>query len=230
VTGTKTNERPGTRAVLRHSHMSAWKARQVLDLIRGVEYGRAVDILRFCDREAADVIGKLLHSAAANAEHNDSIASEDLYVSACFADEGTTAKRWRPRARGRVTRIRKRTCHITVIVSRLPEDELRRRRAKVAADASDRRARRVAGARRSRRAGEGDLAAGEASTDTSAASGEETPSFSDVSLDADVLHDDAFDDEGDGETEDVVEDDSSPEDATDGDADDIAANDPEESK
>src|ERR1019366_1742892 len=70
----------------------------------------------------------------------------------CFADEGTTLKRWRPRARGRATRIRKRTCHVTIILSRMPEAELNRRRARVAAEAADRRARRVAGARRQGRA------------------------------------------------------------------------------
>jgi len=152
VTGIKTNERPGTRAVLRHSGVSAYKAREVLDLIRGKDYQRASEILEYCDREVAEVIGKLLRSAAANALHNDGLDPEELFVSACFADEGTTLKRWRPRARGRATRIRKRTCHITVIVSRMPEDELNRRRARVAADAADRRARRVAGARRQGRA------------------------------------------------------------------------------
>jgi large subunit ribosomal protein L22 len=153
VTGVKTNERPGTRAVLKHSGVSAYKAREVLDLIRGKEYQRASEILEYCDREVAAVIGKVLHSAAANAFHNDGgIESEELFVSACYADEGTTLKRWRPRARGRATRIRKRTCHITVILSRLPEDELNRRRARVAAEQADRRARRVAGARRQGRA------------------------------------------------------------------------------
>ncbi|MGO9965300.1 MAG: 50S ribosomal protein L22 [Acidimicrobiales bacterium] len=154
MTGVKTNERPGTRAVLKHSGVSAYKAREVLDLIRGKDFERASEILEYCDREVATVIGKVLHSAAANAFHNDGgIESEELFVSACYADEGTTLKRWRPRARGRASRIRKRTCHITVIVSRLPEDELNRRRARVAAEQADRRARRVAGARRQGRAG-----------------------------------------------------------------------------
>jgi large subunit ribosomal protein L22 len=152
VTGVKTNERPGTRAVLKHSGVSAYKAREVLDLIRGKDYERASEILEYCDREVATVIGKVLHSAAANAFHNGGIDSEELFVSACFADEGTTLKRWRPRARGRASRIRKRTCHVTVIVSRLPEEELNRRRARVAAEQADRRARRVAGARRQGRA------------------------------------------------------------------------------
>src|SRR3954452_20881483 len=126
--GVKTNERPGTRAQVRYSRMSAYKARQVLDLIRGKEVQQALEILQFVERDAAIVIRKCLASAMANAEHNDQIDSNELYVSACFADEGPTLKRWRPRARGRATRIRKRTCHITIIVSRLSEEELQRRR------------------------------------------------------------------------------------------------------
>ena len=152
MTGIKTNERPGTRAVLKNSGVSAYKAREVLDLGRGKDYQQASEILEYCDREVATVIGKVLHSAAANAFHNNGIESEELFVSACYADEGTTLKRWRPRARGRATRIRKRTCHVTVIVSRMPEAELSRRRARVAAEQADRRARRVAGARRQGRA------------------------------------------------------------------------------
>ena len=146
--GVKTNEREGTRAVLRYCRMSAYKVRAVLDLIRGQDVTRAADILRICERQAADVVGKVLASAVANAENNDQLDPEELYVSACFADEGMTIKRWRPRARGRATRIRKRTSHITIIVSRLSEDRLRRLRARQAADASSRRARRVAGGRR----------------------------------------------------------------------------------
>lgn len=142
--GLKTNERPGTRAVLRHFGMSASKARQVLDLIRGQDVDRAAELLLSTEREAASVVGKVLASAVANAVHNDGLDREDLYVSACFADEGATLKRWRPRARGRATRIRKRTCHITVIVSRMPDERLARRRAE----------REVAGVQRSRRVSE----------------------------------------------------------------------------
>jgi large subunit ribosomal protein L22 len=162
VTGLKTNERPGTRAVLKHSGVSAYKAREVLDLIRGKDCQRASEILEYCDREVAGVIGKVLHSAQSNAFHNDGIDPEELFVSACYADEGTTLKRWKPRARGRATRIRKRTCHITVIVSRMGEEELARRRARIAAEAADRRARRVAGARRQGRAAARARAADEA--------------------------------------------------------------------
>jgi large subunit ribosomal protein L22 len=150
----KTNERPGTRAVLRHSRMSSYKAREVLDLIRGVEYTRAAELLEHTERGAAEVIAKLLKSCASNAEHNDGLDPNELYVSTCYADEGATLKRWRPRARGRATRIRKRTCHITIILSRMPEEQIARRRARVAAQAADRRARRVAGTRRRERDGE----------------------------------------------------------------------------
>jgi len=129
------------KAVGRYVRMSAYKARQVLDLIRGHEVGRAQEILRFCERGAADVVGKVLASAVANGEKNHSLAAEELFVSACFADEGPTLKRWRPRARGRATRIRKRTCHVTVVVSRLPERELQQRRAARAQTSMARRSR-----------------------------------------------------------------------------------------
>ena len=148
----KTNERPGTRAVLRHCRMSSYKVREVLDLVRGVEFTRAVEILDHVDRAAAPVVAKLVRSAAANAEHNEGLDPEELYVASAFADEGTTLKRWRPRARGRATRIRKRTCHITVVLARMPDDKLARRRARAAAEATERRARRVAGTRRQARA------------------------------------------------------------------------------
>jgi large subunit ribosomal protein L22 len=140
----KTNERPGTKAVVRHVRMSAYKARVVLDLIRGKDVQTADEILKFSERDAAIVIRKALRSAVANAEHNDDQIADDLYVSACFADEGKTLRRFRPRARGRAGRIRKRTCHITIIVSRLPEDRLERKKAKDASRPGSRAAR-VAG-------------------------------------------------------------------------------------
>ena len=101
MTATKTNERPGTKAVLRHFHMSASKARVVLNLIRGKDVQLASEILNNTEREAADVIAKVLASAVANAVHNDGQSASELYVAAAYADEGTTMKRWRPRARGR---------------------------------------------------------------------------------------------------------------------------------
>ena len=123
--GAKTNERPGTRAELKYLRVSAYKAREVLDIIRGLHVDDADGVLEFTDRAVAGDIRKLLASAVANAEHNDEIDPNELYVSACFADEGPTLKRWRPRARGRATRIRKRTCHITIIVSRMDADHAR---------------------------------------------------------------------------------------------------------
>jgi large subunit ribosomal protein L22 len=121
----KTNERPGTRAQVRYVRVSAYKAREVLDLIRGKHVADADEILQFVERDIAIIIRKALASAVANAVNNDSQDPETLFVSACYADEGPTLKRWRPRARGRATRIRKRTCHITIIVSRLDDTQLR---------------------------------------------------------------------------------------------------------
>jgi large subunit ribosomal protein L22 len=92
-------------------------------------------------------VGKVLASAVANAAHNDGLDPEELFVSACYADEGSTLKRWRPRARGRATRIRKRTSHITIIVSRLPADKLELRRKRMEAVSAN-RSRRVDASRR----------------------------------------------------------------------------------
>src|SRR6476620_2275811 len=134
------------RAKARYIRVSAYKVREVLDLIRGLDAERAVETLRLADRDAATVVGKVLASAIANGEHHHehAVNAEELYVSACYADEGPTLKRWRPRARGRATRIRKRTCHITVIVSRLPDVELQKRRSSDTAASAARR-RRIAG-------------------------------------------------------------------------------------
>ena len=130
MAGTKTNERPGTRARASYVRTSAYKAREVLDLIRGKSCAEAQDILAFSERDVAQPISKVLDSAVANAEHNDGLDADEMYVSACYADEGPTLKRWRPRARGRATRIRKRTCHITVIVNRYDPETLENVRAR----------------------------------------------------------------------------------------------------
>ena len=107
--------------------------RQVLDLIRGLDVSDAREVLRFCERGAATEVGKLLDSAVANAEHNDSIPSDELFVVRAWADQGPTAKRYRPRARGRGTRIRKRTSHVTIVVARYSDDQLRERATREAA-------------------------------------------------------------------------------------------------
>ena len=146
----KTNERPGTRARASYVRGSAYKAREVLDQIRGKGCSHALEILAFSERDAARPIGKVLESALSNAQHNDGLDADELYVSACYADEGPTLKRWRPRARGRATRINKRTCHITVIVSRYDPDtldELRSRTSSSPVRTSEARRRRVARSR-----------------------------------------------------------------------------------
>ena len=142
--GPKTNEREGTRAVLRNTRTSAYKIREVLDLVRGRPVGEARDILRFSERDAAVLVLKLLNSAIANAENNDELIADELYVASCFADEGRTYKTFRPRARGRAGRLRKRTAHVTIIVARLPEGRLRIVKAKQERAEADRRTRRVA--------------------------------------------------------------------------------------
>jgi len=148
--GPKANEREGTRAVLRHARVSAYKVREVIDAIRGKPVHEAADLLRFVERDCGVLVEKLLRSAVSNASNNDGLDADELYVSACFVDEGPTAKRWRPRARGRATRLRKRSCHVTVIVSRLPEHQLVRLQARRRAENLAMRARRVEATRRAR--------------------------------------------------------------------------------
>jgi len=109
-----TQERDIVRAQARYVRCSARKARLVLEHIRGKKAAEAAAILAFQPRAAARDAGKVLASAIANAENNNGYDADDLVVVAAYADEGPTLKRWRPRARGRVNRIRKRTCHITI--------------------------------------------------------------------------------------------------------------------
>ena len=149
MAATRTNERPGTRARVRYARMSAFKAREVLDLIRGLPVSEADEVLALTDRGPVEVVQRCLASAVANAENNDELDPETLYVSACYADEGPTLKRWRPRARGRATRIRKRTCHITIVVSPMPDEMAARVEAK-RESASAGRSRRVQESRRAR--------------------------------------------------------------------------------
>ena len=148
MTASKTNERPGTRATLRGFPMSASKARVVLNIVRGEDVNTAREILAGTTREAADVIGKVLASAVANAVNNDAMLVEELYISAAFADEGITMKRFSPRARGRAGKIFKRSTHITVIVSRMDEERLERMRSARSEQAAASRSRRVASSRR----------------------------------------------------------------------------------
>ena len=95
-----------------------------MNLIRGLPVRRADEVLQFSDREVSNDIRKVLASAVANAQHNDEQDPDELFVKACFADEGPTLKRFTPRARGRGNRINKRTCHITIVLGRLDEARL----------------------------------------------------------------------------------------------------------
>lgn len=180
MTGPKLNEksfvageRSGTKASALYIRSSAWKARVVLDLIRDLPVRNADEVLQFCDRDAATVVRKVLASAVANAVHNDEQDPEELFVKACFADEGPTMKRFTPRARGRAGAIKKRSCHITIVVDRLDDRRLEvvqarearrtaagRRGAAVAGSAAGRRAR----VERSRERAQG-LKAGDTQTD-----------------------------------------------------------------
>jgi large subunit ribosomal protein L22 len=109
-------EQPTVRAQARWVHSSARKARLVTDLIRGRSVPEARTILAFSNRAVAKDVEKVLRSAVANAESRPDLhwQGDELVVFSAYADEGPTLKRWRARARGRVARIRKRTCHITI--------------------------------------------------------------------------------------------------------------------
>ncbi len=104
------------RAVARFLRVSPFKARQVADLVRGKKIDEAVGILKYTNKKSAPLIGKVLKSAIANAEHNNDMDSDELYVSEIYVDEGPTLKRMRPRAYGRADVRRHRTSHITVVL------------------------------------------------------------------------------------------------------------------
>jgi large subunit ribosomal protein L22 len=130
-------ERPEVRASAQYLRVTPRKARLVVDHIRGRSVPEARTVLAFTPRAAAREIEKVLASAVANAEANHGLIGDELIVSAAYVDEGPVIKRWRPRARGRVARIRKRTCHVTLRLTPVETDgEVRRpRRAQAAAAA-----------------------------------------------------------------------------------------------
>lgn len=131
MTGPKLNEksyvageRSGTKATAKYVRTSASKIRAVLDLVRGLDVKSADQVLQLTERHTAIPVRKLLASAVANAVNNDNQDADELYIIACFADEGPTLKRFKPRARGRASRILKRTCHVTIIVARMSDDRI----------------------------------------------------------------------------------------------------------
>jgi large subunit ribosomal protein L22 len=108
------------KAVAKHVRISARKARLVADEIRGYDYKEAIDILRFTNKAASSMIINLLNSAVANAiQMNEQLDPSSLFVKKIYVDDGPIMKRYRPRARGRASRIRKRLSHITVVVSEI---------------------------------------------------------------------------------------------------------------
>ena len=125
------------RAEAKWVRCSARKARVVLEHIRGRSVPEARTILAFTQRAASNDIEKVLRSAVANAEANHGLIGDELVVAAAYADEGPTLKRWRPRARGRVNRIFKRTCHITIVLGEDPRAEERPRRRRAASARTD---------------------------------------------------------------------------------------------
>ena len=104
-------------AKLNNAPLSAQKARLVGDQIRGMPVEKALNILKFSSKKAAAIIKKVLESAIANAENNESSDIDDLKVSTVYVNEGATMKRFKARAKGRANHILKRTCHITIKVA-----------------------------------------------------------------------------------------------------------------
>ena len=106
-----------TRAVAKFVRISPRKIRLVMDQVRGKQVGEALNILSFAPQRGARILKKLVNSAIANAEQNTGVDVDSLYIMRVYADEGPTLKRWRPRAQGRATSIRKRTSHLTVVLN-----------------------------------------------------------------------------------------------------------------
>lgn len=109
-------------ATARYVRISARKLRLVADLVRGKKTGEARTLLAFTPKSGAKVVDKVIASAVANAENNNDLSGDELYISSIYVNEGPTLKRWRPRAMGRASRINKRTSHITVELT--PREEV----------------------------------------------------------------------------------------------------------
>jgi large subunit ribosomal protein L22 len=156
-----TIDTPSARATVRYLGVSPYKIRQVLDLVRGLPVDDAIRLLQLCEKDAADNVLKLLDSAVANAEHNQQLPADELYVATAWCDEGPTRKSGQARARGRYFRVRKRTSHVTIVLARYEADtlEARRRReessGRGAATAQRRRSERVRRSRQREQAGTG---------------------------------------------------------------------------
>jgi large subunit ribosomal protein L22 len=120
-------DRPEVRASAQYLRVAPRKARLVVEHIRGRPVPEARTVLAFTPRAAAREVEKILASAVANAEANHGLIGDDLIVSAAYVDEGPVIKRWRARARGRVARIQKKTCHVTIRLAPADTDGTARR-------------------------------------------------------------------------------------------------------
>lgn len=208
----------GAKATHKYARLSASKARVVLNLIRDEDLALARDRLRFCERGAAEVVSKVLESAVANATNNEQLDADELYVAECWADEGPVLKRWRPRARGRATRIFKQTSHITVIVAQLSPEELEMREARLAASGSQTaaaaRAARVAASRATTDTGDADETAPEDADETATDNVDDIDDAADEAADTasdDIEAIDASDEAGEADAADPEEDVADPE-------------------
>jgi large subunit ribosomal protein L22 len=119
---------PTVRAGARYLHVSPYKVRQVLSLIRGLSAEDAGRTLQLCEKDAAGDVLKILDAAIANAENNNQLPMDELFVARAYADEGATRKGGQARARGRYFRVRHRSSHVTIILARYSDDELEARR------------------------------------------------------------------------------------------------------
>ena len=134
MSSVSTDDRQRVRAQAKWVRTSARKARVVLDHIRGRSVPEARTILAFTPRAAAQDVERVLRSAVANARTVLNAEPDTLVVSRCWADEGPTLKRWKFRARGRVNRVFKRTCHVTLVLAERPEEQRPRRRRRAQAE------------------------------------------------------------------------------------------------
>ncbi len=119
----ETTDRPLVRATARYVRIAPRKVRVVADQVRGKEVEEALALLRFSPRGAAEQVSKVIASAAANAENNFDLDPEEMRIEEISVDEGPTLRRYRARARGRATKIDKRTCHVNVALTPTLDDE-----------------------------------------------------------------------------------------------------------
>jgi ribosomal protein L22 len=116
-------DKPVVRASARYLRSSPRKVRQLADQVRGLQIDDARALLQFSPKGAARDVANVIESAAANAENNHDLVADDLEIAEIFVDEGPTLRRWRARARGRATRIDRRTCHLSVALTPMDEEE-----------------------------------------------------------------------------------------------------------